>query len=141
MTAAAELARLCDAAIAIILEETRRLSGGETAIAFPEVVESKTRLSQQLLAAIEVARQTPAAFDDATAEMREALRDRLAQLQIAIADNARLLKARIGVTEDLIATVLATARAQSSATTRGYVRDGRAVESHRPVAIAIDRAV
>lgn len=137
MAALGEVAKLCEAATAIVDEENRRLGAGETANAFPELVESKVRLSLQLGAAIEAARQAP----EADAADQEMLSERLDGLRAAITENSRLLKARIGVTEDLIATVLATARAQSAATTRGYISDGRAVESHRPAAIAIDRAV
>ena len=141
MTKLSELSKLCDAAVAIVDEENRRLGAGSPAVAFPEVIESKTRLSLQLAAAVEAARHVLAQPSDAEDPERDALGERFACLKAVVAENNRLLKARIGVTQDLIATVLATARAQSSATTRGYVRDGRAVESHRPAAIAIDRAV
>lgn len=140
MTTPSELLKLCDAAVAIVDDENRRISAGSPAITFPELIESKTRLSLQLAAAVEAARQS---LELPFADMpeREALAERFACLKAAVAENSRLLRARIGVTEDLISSVLATARADSAATTRGYVSDGRAVESHRPAAIAIDRAV
>lgn len=135
-----DLLKYADAALAVIEEENRRITAGETASAFPELIASKIRLSDQLIAGMGSFRMR-----DSTQEMTPSehttLKERLTSLQAAVAENDRLLRAKLGVTEDLIAAVLSTARAQSAATTRGYADNGRLVESHRPSAIAIDRAV
>ncbi len=142
MTDIADLLKLSDAALALIEEENRRVGAGEAASAFPELIESKIRLSDQLIGAMGAFRARASGQATApTAGDSTALQERLSALQAAVAENDRLLRAKLGVTEDLIATVLSTARAQRSATMRGYSDDGRPTESHRPAAIAIDRAV
>lgn len=137
-----DLLKFSDAAIAVIEEENRRIGAGEVASAFPELIASKIRLSDHLIGAmnafrLRAAKQGETPTPDDTASLQE----RLAALQTVVAENDRLLRAKLGVTEDLIATVLSTARAQNSATMRGYADDGRLMESHRPAAISIDRAV
>lgn len=139
MSVVDECIRLAEALIAVIEEETRRLSAGELASSLKSLVSSKVRQAEQLERQLVILKKSDPAAIKATGEEKHGqLGEALQRLVEVCADNGKVIVRRQALSDDLLGAILDEARRVSGATIMRYCEKGGSKPGHRSAAVSID---
>lgn len=139
MSVLKEAISLAEGLLAVIEEETARLTAGEPAGDLRPLVDSKVRLTDQFEKAVGVLKKAdPAAIRASGGERVEHFSGLLEKISEASAENGKIVRRRQELTDDLLNAVLTDVRRTSGATIMRYGETGGSIPGHRSAAVSID---